>query len=171
MRKIILQVAVTLDGYIEGPNGEYDWCFTDQDYGLSDFYKRVDTMFIGRKSYELMLTLGEDVMPGFPKLTEYVFSNSLKEVKPGAILISGDIAAQVKEIREQPGKDIFLFGGASLTTTLLNLGLIDEISVAVHPIILGKGKALFQNIQDRVALTLVDAKTYSTGLVSLTYTL
>jgi dihydrofolate reductase len=171
MRKIILQVAVTLDGYIEGPNGEYDWCFTDQDYGLLEFYKRVDTMFIGRRSYELMLSLGEDAMPGFPKLTEYVFSNSLKQVKPGAILVSGDIAAAVKRIREQPGKDIFLFGGASLTTTLLNLGLIDEISLAVHPIILGRGKLLFQDIKNRIAVTLAATKTYPTGLVSVTYTL
>ena len=87
MRKVILQLAVSLDGYIEGPNGEYDWCFTDQDYGMKEFYTRIDSMFIGRKSYELMMTMDESVMPGFPKLTEYVFSTTLQEVKPGAILI------------------------------------------------------------------------------------
>src|SRR5215204_907115 len=107
MRRIILQVAVSLDGYIEGPNGEYDWCFTDQDYGMSDFFKRIASSFIGRKSYELSLTMGETAMPGFPKLTEYVFSTTLKEVKPGAIHIKENIEAAVKRIKNEPGKDIW----------------------------------------------------------------
>ncbi len=171
MRKVILGVAVSLDGLIEGPNGEYDWCFTDQDYGMSEFFNRIDSIFIGRKSYELTLTMGDGSMPGFPKLKEYVFSNTLKELKPGAILIQGDIGAEVKQIKNEPGKDIWLFGGASLTSSLLNLELIDEIWLAVHPVILGSGKPLFSNIQDRINLTLVDIKTYSTGLVSLTYSL
>ena len=170
MRKIILQLAVSLDGFIEGPNGEYDWCFTDQDYGLTEFFTRIDSMFLGRKSYELLLTIGDDAMPGMPKLTEYVFSTTLKEVRPGAILVHGDTEAEVKKIKNAPGKDIWLFGGASLTTSLLNLGVVDEISLAVHPIILGGGKPLFSDINNRVPLTLTDTKTYSTGLVSLTYT-
>jgi dihydrofolate reductase len=171
MRKVILGVAVSLDGYIEGPDGEYDWCFTDQDYGMSDFFKRIDSLFIGRKSYELTLTMGEAAMPGFPKLTEYVFSTTLKRVKPGAILLKEDIGAAVKRIKNEPGKDIWLFGGASLTTSLLNLGLIDEIGLAVHPLILGGGKPLFSNIQGRIPLTLIDTKRYSSGLVSLSYSL
>ena len=70
----------TISGYVEGPNGEFDWCFTDQDYGMSEFFNRIDSLFIGRKSYELTQTMGDDIMPGFPKLTEYVFSNTLNEV-------------------------------------------------------------------------------------------
>ena len=171
MRKVILSVAVSLDGFIEGPNGEYDWCFTDQDYGMSGFFKRIDSMFIGRKSYELMQTMGDEAMPGFPKLTEYVFSTTLNEVKPGAVLVRGDIDAIVRQIKNQQGKDIWLFGGASLTTLLLNLDLVDEISLAVHPIILGSGKPLFSNIKERTLLTLTDTKTYSSGLVSLNYVL
>ena len=171
MRKVLLGVAVSLDGYIEGPNGEYDWCFTDQDYGMSDFFKRIDSLFIGRKSYELSLTMGEATWPGFPKLTEYVFSTTLKEVKPGAILIKENIEETVKRIKNEPGKDIWLYGGASLTTSLLNLGLIDEIGLAVHPIILGGGKPLFSNIQGRIPLILTDTKKYSSGLIYLTYTL
>jgi dihydrofolate reductase len=169
MRKIILQLAVSLDGFIEGPNGEYDWCFTDQDYGLAEFFTRIDSMFLGRKSYELLLAMGDNSIPGMPKLTEYVFSTTLHEVRPGAILVNGDTEAEVKRIKNEPGKDIWLFGGASLTTSLLNLGLVDEISLAVHPIILGSGKHLFSDINNRVPLTLKDTKTYSTGLVSLTY--
>ncbi len=169
MRKVILGLAISLDGYIEGPNGEYDWCFTDQDYGMSDFYKRVDSLFLGRKSYELTLSMGEEAMADFPKLTQYVFSTTLTEVKPGAILINENIEAEVRRIKNETGKDIWLFGGAMLTASLLNLGLIDEIGLAVHPIILGSGKPLFSNLQNRVPLTLTDTKTYSSGLVYLTY--
>ncbi len=169
MRKIILGLAVSLDGYIEGPNGEYDWCLTDQDYGMSAFFKRIDSIFMGRKSYELALSMGDEAMPGFPKLKEYVFSNTLDSVKIEAILINGDVARRVKEIKNEPGKDIWLFGGAGLTTSLMNLGLVDELGLAVHPILLGSGKYLFNQIDRRIQLKLMDTKTYSSGLVSLTY--
>src|SRR5687767_7896730 len=163
MRKVILQLAVSLDGLIEGPNGEFDWCFTDQDYGMSDFFKRIDSLFIGRKSYELALTMGDVEMPGFPKLTEYVFSNTLNEVRSGSILIiKGNIEEEVKRVKNEEGKDIWLFGGASLTSSLLNLGLVDELGLSIHPIILGGGKTLFQNVSKRIE-HLVDSKTYSTG--------
>lgn len=168
MRKIILAVAVSLDGYIEGPNGEYDWCFTDQDYGLNEFFKRIDAIFVGRKSYEMSLGL-EGGISGFPIFKEYVFSNTLKTVKEGATLVKGDIRKEVQAIKQMPGKDIWLFGGAELTRHLMNLGLVDEIGLAVHPIILGSGKPLFSNIKERTTLKLSDTKTYSTGLVYLTY--
>ncbi len=80
MRKVILGVAVSLDNFIAGPNGEYDWCFTDQDYGLSDFFKRIDTMFLGRKTYEMTLAMGDTGGSGFPKLKEYIFSTTLDKV-------------------------------------------------------------------------------------------
>ena len=169
MRKIVLQLAVSLDGYIEGPNGEFDWCFTDEDYGMSAFFKRIDSTFMGRKTYELALAMQDQIPPGFPKFKEYVFSTTLDKVKEGATLIKEDIKTKVEKIKNEKGKDIWLFGGASLTTSLMNLGLVDELSLAVHPILLGAGKPLFNNIKDRINLTLVDAKTYSTGVVSLTY--
>ncbi len=168
MRKVILGLAVSLDSFIEGPNGEYDWCFTDQDYGLSDFFKRVDTIFVGRKTYEMSLGM-EGGGAGFPKFKEYIFSTTLDKVKNGATLIKDNIKNEVEKIKKEKGKDIWLFGGAGLTASLMNLGLVDELSLAVHPILLGGGKPLFNNIKDRIKLTLVDTKTYSTGLVSLTY--
>jgi dihydrofolate reductase len=171
MRKIVLQLAISLDGFIEGPNGEYDWCFTDQDYGMSEFFKRIDALFIGRKSYELMSGMEGDVMPGFPKLTEYVFSTTLTQVKPGAVLINSHAENEVKKIRQEPGKDIWLFGGAGLTASLLKWRLIDEIILAVHPILLGSGKPLFSNISERIPLTLTASKPYSSGLVMLNYAL
>jgi dihydrofolate reductase len=170
MRKLILGVAVSLDGYIEGPNGEYDWCFTDQDYGMSKFFKRIDAIFIGRKTYEMSLGMGGGGA-GFPKLKEYVFSTTLNKVKEGAALIKNNIKQEVERIKNEKGKDIWLFGGASLTSSLMNDGLVDEISLAVHPILLGSGKPLFSNINRRIPLQLIDTKKYSTGLVSLTYVL
>ncbi|MBK8968672.1 MAG: dihydrofolate reductase family protein [Saprospiraceae bacterium] len=170
MRKLILNVAVSLDGLIEGPNGEYDWCFTDQDYGMKAFFNRIDAVFMGRKSYDLMLSL-ENGMDDFPKMEQYVFSNSLQEPAPGWTLIQGSVEQQVREIKSRPGKDIWLFGGAALTANLLNAGLVDELSLAVHPIVLGSGKPLFSGIPERIPMQLLDAKTYSSGMVILTYTL
>lgn len=105
MRKVILGVAVSLDSFIEGPNGEYDWCFTDQDYGLSTFFKRIDTVFVGRKTYEMSLGM-EGGGAGFPKFKEYIFSTTLDKVKEGATLIKGDIKAEVEKIKKERGKDI-----------------------------------------------------------------
>ena len=170
MRKVILSVAVSLDGFIEGPNGEYDWCFIDQDYNFNEFFQRLDTIFVGRKTYEMSSEM-EGGPAGFPKFKEYVFSNTLDKVKEGATLIRGDIESEVEKIKKEKGKDIWLFGGTGLTTSLLNLGLIDELSLAVHPIILSAGKPLFHNIEQRISLELLDTKTYSTGLVSLAYAL
>ena len=169
MRKVILNLAVSLDGFIEGSNGEIDWCFNDQDYGMSDLFNRIDSLFMGRKSYELYLSMGGSATAGFPKLKEYVFSNTLKDLQPKAILIDGDIEAEVKRIKKEQGKDIWLFGGSSLTTSLLGLDLIDELNLAVHPVILGGGKHLFQEVNDRINLELVDTRTYSTGLILVRY--
>ena len=168
MRKIVLSLAVSLDGFIEGPNGEYDWCFMDQDYGMSAFMNSIDAIFVGRKTYEMSLGMEAD-MSGMPRMDEYVFSNTLDKVKEGSVLIKGDIKTQVEKIKNQTGKDIWLFGGASLTTTLMTLKLIDEVQLAVHPILLGGGKPLIRDISERVNLKLIDTKTFSTGLVSLKY--
>lgn len=169
MRKVILQLAVSLDGFIEGPNGEFDWCFTDDDYGMTGFFKRIDTIFIGRKSYELILTMGGSAPPGFPVLKEYVFSHSLKQVEGDRILVNSDLVQEVNKIKNEPGKDIWLWGGASLTTDFINYGLIDEMALAVHPIILGAGKSLFQNISGRIPLQMINTQTYPSGLVMLSY--
>jgi dihydrofolate reductase len=169
MRKVILALAVSLDNFIEGPNGEYDWCFTDQDYGITELMNRVDAVFIGRKTYELIMTMNDVGIEGFSKLKNYVFSTRLEKIKENAILIKDNIKDEVERIKNEDGKDIWLFGGAGLTTSLVNLGIVDELSLAVHPIILGKGTPLFRDIQNRVKLNLTGSKIYSSGLVSLTY--
>jgi dihydrofolate reductase len=169
MRKLVLGVAVSLDGFIEGPNGEYDWCIPPPANEFNEFFKRFDTIFVGRKTYEM--SLGVEAPKGFPKFKEYVFSTTLNKVKEGAILIRNNVETEVEKIKKQKGKDIWLFGGAGLTTSLLNLGLVDELSLGLCPVVLGSGKPLFSKIQDRKYFKLVDAKTYPTGLVSLNYTL
>jgi dihydrofolate reductase len=170
MRKVILGVAVSLDGFIEGPNGEYDWCMTDQDYGLADFFKRIDSIFMGRKSYDLSKTLDPGQNP-WKGVKTYVFSNSLKEINDADnVLVKGDTRKEVLKLKEAPGKDIWLFGGAELTTFFVNEELVDEMWLAVHPILLGSGKSLFQKIEGRKKLKLAQHKVYDTGLVSLLYT-
>jgi dihydrofolate reductase len=166
MRKIILNLAVSLDGLIEGPNGEYDWCFTDQDYGMTEFMERTDTIFFGRKSYELV----QSVEPAaYSDKKKYVFSRTLAGDGKDYTLINDDYVNKVKHLKEQPGKDIWLFGGAVLTTAFLNEGLIDELMLSVHPILLGEGKPLFSGIDKRIPLKLTGAKTFESGLVQLFY--
>ena len=136
---------------------------------MKAFFERIDAIFVGRKTYEMSLGMegGGDWMPNKP--AEYIFSNTLDTVKKGAILVKGNIKDEVEKLKKQPGKDIWLFGGADLTRAMMEHGLVDEISLAVHPILLGSGKPLFSGIKDRISLQLADTKTYSTGLVSLTY--
>jgi len=172
MRKIILQLAVSLDGFIEDAQGQFDWCNLegDYDYGMPEFFKRIDSTFMGRKTYELALAMADQAPPGFPKFKEYVFSTTLDEVKGDAILVKGDIKSEVEKIKKEKGKNIWLFGGAELISLLMNLKLVDEVMLAIHPVILGGGKPCFKEIDERTWLTLTNHKVYPNGLVMLTYT-
>ena len=167
MRKVILGLAVSLDSFIEGPAGEYDWCFTDQDYGMSEFMKRVDTLVMGRKSF----AVAQQYEGGNPwkGMKTYIFSSTLKQAEENMEVISGDVVKQMNVIKNSPGKDIWLFGGADLITQFVNADLIDEYWLSIHPVLLGSGKPLFQNIAGRKNLALKKHKVYSSGLVSLTY--
>jgi dihydrofolate reductase len=169
MRKIILNLAVSLDGFIEGPNGEYDWCLTDQDYGMEAFFGNTDTLFIGRKSFELI----RDQAGMFPVQNIYVFSNTLVPQPDEHITVISSSAfdTEVERIREADGGDIWLFGGAQLASAFLNKRLVSELVLSVHPLILGGGRPLFKDIKDRIALTLIDQKAYDTGLLQTRYEL
>jgi len=167
MRKIILGLAISLDGMIEGPNGEYDWCFSDQDYGMKDFLKNIDAVFYGRKSYELMMKW--DGGNPFGKKQSYVFSNTWKKGGDDFDLMQGDVIDAVRKMKSSKGKNIWLFGGASLTAFLIGADLVDELWLSVHPIVLGEGKSLFSGLRERVKLELLENKPYETGLVSLRY--
>lgn len=184
MRKIILNLAVTLDGYIEGPNGEIDWLGIDggsDDSGAEShfdkFLESIDTIFFGRVSYEKWgeHQPRENASPPETKLWQgvhskkkYVFSNRLKITEGKVELINSDVLTKVQEIKNQPGKDIWLYGGSSLITTFMNLGLVDRYLLAVFPVILGDGKPLFTNIRNRVGLTWKNT-TASSGILLLDY--
>ena len=165
MRKIILNVATSLDGFIEGPNGEYDWCFTDGDYGMEAFLTKTDSIFFGRKSYELFATSFSHM---WNDRRHYVFSTTLHKAPGNVTLINKDVAQQVQQIKSMHGKDIWLFGGASLTSSLLEMKLVDELLVAIHPILLGAGKTLVTS-EKRIPLDLLESIRYPSGLVQNRY--
>lgn len=166
MRKIVLNVAVSLDGFIEGPKGEFDWCFADQDYGMTAFMNRIDTIFFGRRSYELMVRM--EKIP-YPDKIKYVFSRTRESFEGRVKVIGQDMKDSVKDILRRKGKDIWLFGGVDLFHSMLCAGLVDELQLSVHPIMLGSGKSLFGGMKERIHLKLLDAKEYSSGLVQLFY--
>ncbi|XZF14560.1 dihydrofolate reductase family protein [Chitinophagaceae bacterium MMS25-I14] len=167
MRNILLNVAVTLDGYIEGPNGEYDWCFVDEneDYGMIAFLNRTDAIFYGRKSYETLLAAGPNP---FADKKQYVFSSTLRPTE-GITVLDGDATVHARAIKATPGKDIWLFGGAQLTEALMQAGLVDELVLSVHPLLLGNGKQLFRPQNSRQPLQLINSTAYDSGLVQLHY--
>ncbi|WP_391574134.1 dihydrofolate reductase family protein [Cohnella sp.] len=177
-RKIILDLAVTLDGFIEGKQGEVDWCIMDSEMEFNHFLNQIDTILYGRKSYDLW---GEftpeieqtDSEKEFWELVhskeKYVFSRTQKGTDNKAIFINDSILEKVNELKNKPGKDIWLYGGASLITTFINLGLVDEFRLSVHPVVLGEGKPLFVDIKQRLNLKIVSTRTFSSGVVQLIY--
>jgi dihydrofolate reductase len=167
MRKIVAGFAASLDGYIEGPNGEYDWILVDKEVDFAEQAKRYDTYLYGRRTYEAVIGMGSKPSPG---VSQYVFSNTLTTVAKYFTLVKGDVRETVLQIKQQEGKDIALFGGAGLLASLLNLQLVDEISIAIIPVLLGKGKPMVEVLSEKVWLQLLHTKTYSNGTVQVSYT-
>lgn len=177
-RKVILDLAVTLDGFIEGVNGEVDWCIMDEEMGFTHFLNEIDTIIYGRKSYDLWgqyepnessSDTEKEMWQVVHSKNKYVFSRTQKRMDHKAIYINDNILEEVAHLKSQPGKDIWLYGGASLITTFINLGLVDEFRLSVHPVILGKGKPLFVDINQRLNLRLAHSRTFSSGVVQLIY--
>ncbi|WP_087974215.1 dihydrofolate reductase family protein [Oceanobacillus rekensis] len=177
-RSVILDLAVTLDGFIEGKNGEVDWCIMDAEMGFTNFLNQIDTILYGRKSYDLWGQFTpemedndtEKVMWDLVHSKEkYVFSRTQKGTDNNAIFINDNILEKVNELKNKPGKDIWLYGGSSLITAFIHLGLVDEFRLSVHPVILGEGKPLFIDIKERLNLKMVDTRTFSSGVVQMIY--
>lgn len=166
MRHILLNLAVTIDGYIAGPQGEYDWCFADDDYGLTAFGNRVDTLIMGRKSYEVIVQYIDE---WYADKTLFVFSRTLQETPFKNVHIVGDEpVSYVRDLRQQPGKDIWLYGGSELVAAFRQANAIDEMHLSVHPLLLGDGIPLFGK-GDRTSFDLLESVTYPSGLVQLIY--
>ncbi|MED3656039.1 dihydrofolate reductase family protein [Heyndrickxia sporothermodurans] len=179
-RRIILDLAVTLDGFIEGKNGEIDWCIMDPDMGFNDFLEQIDTILYGRKSYDMWgqytpkiedTDTEKEMWELVHNKEKYVFSRTQKGIDGKAIFINENILEEVNKIKNKPGKDIWLYGGASLITTFIDLGIVDEYRLSVHPVCLGEGKPLFVNLKQRLNLKLINTRTFSSGVVQLIYRL
>lgn len=166
MRSLVLNLAVSLDGYIAGPGGEYDWCFIDADYGMADFLKSVDSTVMGGNSYRLLLEHGAP----YPEFTNYVFSRTEKtSPHPNVVLVSDDIPTFVRSLKQKKGKNIWLFGGSEIIQPLMQEDIVDELILSIHPIILGGGVPLFKSLDERKIIRLTDSITYPSGLVQLIY--
>jgi dihydrofolate reductase len=188
MSKIIAALVVSVDGFIEGPNGELDWVDTWED--PFDLLPQIDRCILGRRMYPgyeqywgailanpqgvlpftgKVASKGEIAYAHFAEKTPHiVLSRTLDNVTWKNTRIVRDLE-EIRRMKQQPGKDMHAVGGATLIGSLMNQGLIDELRLVVHPIILGGGKALFKDVKERHALRFLGAKPLESGLVRLTY--
>lgn len=173
----MLDLAVTLDGFIEGPNGETDWCIMDEDMKFNDFLSGIDTIFYGRASYDAWgnfqpentaSSAEQEFWHSIHSKNKYVFSRQVRSDEK-ATFINENISERVRELKQQSGKDIWLYGGASLIKTFIDLNLIDTYRISIHPLALGSGKPLFQNLKKRVELHLINTNVFKSGVVQLIY--
>lgn len=174
MRRIVYSVAMSLDGYIAGPNGEADWIVMDPDLGpaFEEMYRKFDAMLLGRKTWQAMAGQGGGGGGGaFKDWGIFVCSRTLTSVpQKGVTLLSGDLKAELTRLKQAPGKDIWLFGGGDLFRSLLGLGLVDTVSVGIIPVLLGGGIPFLPPAGSRATLRLTEHKVYpKTGTVSLEY--
>lgn len=189
MRKIIAALQVSLDGFIEGPGGELDWVETWEGDGFNILHQ-IDTCILGGKMYSgyeqywrailanpegilaftgKVATKGEIDYAHFANVTPHiVLSKTIGEVSWKNTRVVRDVE-EIRKLKEQPGKDMHAVGGATLVSSLMNVGLIDEFRLIVHPIVLGGGKALFKDVKGRHALKLLEARQLKSGMVCLSY--
>jgi dihydrofolate reductase len=169
MRKVIYGGAMSLDGFIAGPNGEHDWIVMDPDIDFAAMTARFDTFLIGRKTFEAMRRMGSDAA-STPGIRNIVCSRSLRANEYPHLTMSDDAVRTVAELRAQPGKDIALFGGGELFRSLLAAGLVDRVGVSLIPVLLGGGVPLLPSPAARALLKLRTHRIYEkTGTVGLEY--
>jgi dihydrofolate reductase len=168
MRQVRYNVAASLDGFIAGPKGEFDWIPNDPSVDFAALFAKVDTVLLGRHSYELTK---QGPAPWAPGTRVYVFSRTLQpEEHPGVNIVADNAAAVVGALRAEPGEgEIWLFGGSVLFGSLLEAGQVDTIEVTIAPVLLGGGVPLLPLGAPRTTLALKDTRTYPSGMVTLSY--
>lgn len=187
MRKIIASEFYSLDGFISDPDDSMDWVTTTFDPELGKYedelYEKADTLFLGRVTYKIFESYWPNAAtnPDTPKgdiemahkinnITKIVFSKSLEKVNwKNSKLLNEINPKEIARLKESSGKNILIVGSASIVQQLTNLGLIDEYHFVIHPVILSKGKPLFNNIEARVKLDLIDTRTFKNGVELVRY--
>jgi dihydrofolate reductase len=190
MRKIIYFVHQSLDGYIEGPNGEFDWPMVGPElsaYGR-ELDDQVDTILYGRVVWEMMSAFWPqaesmsddphdlDYAPRWRAKPKVVVSSTLSQADWNTRVIGGDLVEEVTALKREPGRDVVLMGGQKLAAGLAGAGLLDEYRIVIHPVLLGGGRPLFEGQTGlegqtgRTALTLVESRSFDSRSVLLRYT-
>jgi len=181
MRKIVMLNRVSLDGFFAGPNGEIDWFIHDPEVDKAAHEMMApDTLLMGRVTYQMFESYWPPVAadPNAPEgarilanelnqMTKVVFSRTLEDVSwENSKLVKGDVIREVKELKQGKGADITIFGSGSIVQQLANEGLIDEYLIIVTPVVLGNGKALFQDVK-KFPLMLLETRNFPSGNVLL----
>ena len=181
MRKVIIFMMVTLDGYFEGPNKEIDWHVVDDEFNefAIDQLNSVDILLFGRVTYELMAgywptpyaTTNDPVVAGkMNSIPKIVFSRTLNKVDwQNTRLVKENFVEEIRKLKQQPGKDLIIFGSSDLAVTFIQQGLIDEFRIMVNPVVLSNGKPLFKGLPQKLDLKLQKARTFNSGNVLLYY--
>jgi len=181
MRKLIFFMLISLDGYYQEPNGEIDWHNVDEEFNefAIDQLNSVDTLLFGRVTYEGMASYwptpqaiaNDPIVAGkMNAMQKIVFSKSLDKAEwENTRLIKEQAPKEIAKLKEQPGKDLIIFGSSDLAVTLIPYGSIDEFRIMVNPVVLGDGKPLFKGIKDRIKLRLIKTKVFRSGNVLLYY--
>lgn len=186
MRTVTYGGAVSLDGFLAGVDGAIDWLHFSKDVQqvMSDYWKDVDTILMGRKTYEVAAAQGRPSGKHAKKakgrtkkngtaknaMRSYVFSRTLKSIEgPGVELVSGDAVEFVRDLKRRPGKGICLMGGGELATSLLAADLVDQIGLNIHPVLLGSGVPTFRDPAHRIKLTLTECRTIEGGCILANY--
>jgi dihydrofolate reductase len=169
MRRVVLGLGMSLDGHIARPDGSVDFLFMPKDYSMGPFFKTVDSAIMGRKTYEVGLRMSGGTFPDYG-LTCYVFSRTLPSgQRPGVTIVNESPKSFVASLRKRQGKNIWHMGGGELAREFLKDDLIDELYLGVVPTLIGEGIPLFPSGFPERHFHLLENKTYSQSMISLTY--
>jgi dihydrofolate reductase len=169
MRNVVLSLGISLDGYIARLDGAVDFLFMPKDYSMAPFFATIDTAIMGRRTLDAGLAMSGGSLPHY-NMAMYVFSQSKPPgERDGVIFVNEMPASFISRLRKRSGKDIWLMGGGELARAFLTADLVDRLYLGVVPVLLGAGIPLFPSGFPQRDFTLIENKTYSKGLITLTY--